>query len=89
MPGCLGGSVVEHLHLAQVVIPGSWDWVLHRASRREPASLSAYASVFILFFFLLSKEAMEKRLLLAERDTSGSPGKPKCLSNVFVLRDPY
>ena len=23
--GCLGGSVVEHLPLAQVVIPGSWD----------------------------------------------------------------
>ena len=23
--GCLGGSVVEHLPLAWVVIPGSWD----------------------------------------------------------------
>ena len=26
---CLGGSVVEHLPLAQVVIPGSWDRVPH------------------------------------------------------------
>ena len=23
--GCLGGSVVEHLPLAQIVISGSWD----------------------------------------------------------------
>ena len=29
--GHLGGSVVEHLPLAQVVIPGSWDRVPHRA----------------------------------------------------------
>ena len=28
--GHLGGSVVEHLPLAQVVIPGSWDWVCIR-----------------------------------------------------------
>ena len=25
LQGCLGGSVVEHLPSAQVVIPGSWD----------------------------------------------------------------
>ena len=30
----LGGSVVEHLPLAQVGILGSWDWVLHQAHRR-------------------------------------------------------
>ena len=29
--GHLGGSVVEPLPLAQVVIPGSWDQVLHQA----------------------------------------------------------
>ena len=29
--GPLGGSVVEHLSLAQVMIPGSWDRVPHRA----------------------------------------------------------
>ena len=43
--GHLGGSVVEHLSLAQVVIPGSWDRVLHQAPHREPASLSAYVPV--------------------------------------------
>ena len=42
--GHLGGSVVEHLPLAQVVILGSWDRVLHQAPCREPASLSAYIS---------------------------------------------
>ena len=29
--GHLGGSVVEHLPLAQAVIPGSWDQVPHQA----------------------------------------------------------
>ena len=42
--GCLGGSVVEHLPSAQVVIPGSWDRVPHWALRREPASPSACVS---------------------------------------------
>ena len=42
--GHLGGSVVERLPLAKVVIPGSWDPVLHQAPCREPASPSA--SVF-------------------------------------------
>ena len=42
--GCLGGSVVEHLPLAQAVIPGSWDQVLHRAPYREPFSPSACVS---------------------------------------------
>ena len=35
MQGHLGGSAVEHLPSAQVVILGSWDGVLH---------LSAYVS---------------------------------------------
>ena len=35
---CLGGIVVEHLPLAQVVILGSWDQVPHQAPHREPAS---------------------------------------------------
>ena len=39
--GRLGGSVVEHLPLAQVVIPGSWDGVCHQAPHRDPASPSA------------------------------------------------
>ena len=42
--GHLGSSVVECLPLAQVLIPGSWDEVLHQVSLREPASPSAYVS---------------------------------------------
>ena len=42
--GHLGGSVVEHLSLAQVMIPGYWDRVLHQALHRKPASPSAYVS---------------------------------------------
>ena len=42
--GHLGGSVVEHLPLAQVMIPGSSDRVLHQVPRREPASPSACVS---------------------------------------------
>ena len=44
MLGRLGGSVVKHLPLAQVMIPGSWDLVPHWALCREPASPSAYVS---------------------------------------------
>ena len=33
--------MAEHLPLAQVLILGSWNGVLHRAPRREPASPSA------------------------------------------------
>ena len=44
--GAPGGSAVEWLPLAQVLIPGSWDWVPHQAPPcREPASPSAYVSV--------------------------------------------
>ena len=39
--GHLGGSVVEHLPLAQVMIPGFWDQVPDRAPCMEPASPSA------------------------------------------------
>ena len=42
--GHLGGSEVEHLPLAQGVIPGSWDGVPHWAPSREPASPSACVS---------------------------------------------
>ena len=38
--GHLGGSVVEHQPLAQVMILGSWGQVPYR----EPASPSAYVS---------------------------------------------
>ena len=36
---CLGGSAVEHLPLAQGVMPETRDQVPHRASCRELASL--------------------------------------------------
>ena len=42
--GCLGGSVVEHLPSAHVVILGSWNRVPHQAPQGEPASPSAYVS---------------------------------------------
>ena len=42
--GHLGGSVFEYLPLAQVMIPGFWDPVLHHAAHGEPASPSAYVS---------------------------------------------
>ena len=42
--GHLGGSVVERLPLAQVIIPGSWDQVPHQAPCRQPASPSASVS---------------------------------------------
>ena len=42
--GHLGGSVVERLPLAQVMIPESWDLVPHWASYEESASPSAYVS---------------------------------------------
>ena len=43
--GHLDGSVFEHLPSAQVIIPGSWDRILHQAPHAEPASPSAYVSV--------------------------------------------
>ena len=45
--GCLGVSVVEHLPSAQGMILGSWDQVPHQAPCGEPASLSAFVSVFL------------------------------------------
>ena len=52
--GRLGGSGVEYLPLAQVVILGSWDQVLHQAPHREPASPSAYVSAS-LYVSLMNK----------------------------------
>ena len=45
--GCMGGSVVEHLPLAQVVIVGSCDWVPYQAPCGESACPSAYVSAFL------------------------------------------
>ena len=53
----MGGSVFEHLLLAQVMIPGSWDWVAHQGPHRETTFPSAYVSVpyLCLPFFLIRK----------------------------------
>ena len=50
--GHLGGSVVEHLPLAQVVVPGSWDQIPEQAPWREPASPSAYVSASLRVSFM-------------------------------------
>ena len=52
LEGNLGGSVVEHLPLAEVVILGSWDEILNQAPPGEPAFPSAY--VFACLFVCLS-----------------------------------
>ena len=52
--GHLGGSVVEGLALAQVVILGFWDRGLNQAPQREPASPCAYV------FASLSMSLMNK-----------------------------
>ena len=38
----------EHLPLAQGVISGSWDRILHQAPHRKPASLSACVSASLI-----------------------------------------
>ena len=52
--GHLGGSAVERLPLAQVVIPGSRERVPHRAPHGELASLSAYVSASVCVCVSLS-----------------------------------
>ena len=63
LPGHLGGSVVEHLPLAQVVILGSWDRVLHQAPCGKPASPSACVSA-PLSLSLMNKVLKKENLLL-------------------------
>ena len=50
--GPLGGSVVEHLSLAQGVIPRSWNRVPHWAPCTEPASPSANISASFSVFLM-------------------------------------
>ena len=52
---CWDASVTEWLSilpLAQGLIPGSWDQVLHRVPHREPASPSAYVSASLSVFLM-------------------------------------
>ena len=46
--GCLGGSVAENLPLAQDVIQGSWNRVLHQAPHKEPVSPFACPSARLI-----------------------------------------
>ena len=56
----LGGSEVEHLSLAQVVILGSWDQVPCQTSCVEPASPSAPSGhIWSQFFHRYSKGNIE------------------------------
>ena len=57
--GHLGGSVVEHLPSAQVVILGSRDLVPHWAPLKEPASPSACVSAS-LYVSLMNKYNLKK-----------------------------
>ena len=50
--GHLGGSVVERLPLALVMIPGFWDQVPYRSPCREPAAPSAYVSASLSMPFM-------------------------------------
>ena len=50
--GRFGGLMVGHLPLAQVVIPGSWDQVLHQGPHRETVSPSACVSVSVWMSFM-------------------------------------
>ena len=53
--GRLGGSAVEYLPAARVVIPGSWDRVPHQSSH---GSLRLPRSMFLLLS--LSRESINK-----------------------------
>ena len=46
--GRLSDSVVERLPLAPVIIPGSWDRILHQAPHRVSAYVSASLCVSLM-----------------------------------------
>ena len=54
------GSEVECLSLAQVVILGSWDRVLHQAHQKEPAFSSAYVSAPLSVSFMNKQNLKNK-----------------------------
>ena len=53
--------MVEHLPLAQFLIPGSLDQVLHQAPCRDPVSPSACVSASVCVS-LMNKQSLKKRL---------------------------
>ena len=62
--GCLGGSVVEHLPLAQVMILKSQDPVLHRGPCKEPASSSAFASASLYVSHEYINKTLKKYMIV-------------------------
>ena len=66
--GCLGGSVVERLPLAQGVIPGFWDRVLPLAPCREPAFPSACVSASLCLSWI--NKILKKKFLLTDEKYS-------------------
>ena len=64
----LGGSVVQHLPLTQVMVPGFWNRVPHRAPCGEPASpsacVSASLSVSLMNGYIKSFKKKKKRFYL-------------------------
>ena len=61
--GQLGSSVVEHLPLALVIIPGSWDQILYQTPRREPASPSTYVSASLCVSLVNKVKSSKKKIV--------------------------
>ena len=90
--GCPGGSAVEHLPLAQAMIPGSRDQVPHQASCEEPTSPPAYVSaslcVSLMNFFLKSDDcyiftfipSTPSFIILEKHDIGSSPTRRQVLA---------
>ena len=74
--GHLGDLVVEHLPLAQVMIPRSQDRVTHQAHCREPASPSAYVSAS-LSVSLMNEwiKSLKKKVIIFLSSSSRLPEK--------------
>ena len=81
------GWLSEHLPLAQLIIPRSWDWVPHRVPCMEPASSSACVSASLslsLSVSLMNKYSLKQ--LLVENFYVGAPGWLSWLSIFLQLR---
>ena len=76
--------MVEYMPLAQVVILGSWDRVLHQAPCGEYASPSSYVSTF-LCVFLMNKLKYKIFLKRGGGQLGGSVVKYLPLAQVVIL----
>ncbi|CAD7682007.1 unnamed protein product [Nyctereutes procyonoides] len=84
--GHLGGSVVEHLPLAQGVILESWDGVPHRAPCRDPASPSAYVSDPLSHNSAEGKERPRVHRQTLGAGLQAAARKPTNLAKVYDVR---